>query len=366
MMSDPRSLYLHVPFCRTICGYCDFCHTVYSDTACEKWLEALKKELNSRNISRHLKTIYIGGGTPVCLSERYLEQLLALLDPYAEDVTEYTAEINPEVMTEDKVRILKSHGVNRISIGYQTDDEALLKLMNRHHNAKDTADCMELFRRNGISNISLDLMYSLPGQTMESLQNSVRSAVLMDPDHLSLYSLQIEENTLFAKKGYESLDEDTEADMYEWICSTLPQYGYEQYEVSNFARDSKESEHNKAYWHYEDFYGVSCGASGKQGNTRYDKTRSLKEYCENPLAQDTIYLSREDMMFEMIMMNLRLKSGLDPALFKNRFGTDIADIYGKQIDSLIGKGLVSFNGNLKCTEYGFHILNSVLVEFLDE
>ncbi|MCR5229072.1 MAG: radical SAM family heme chaperone HemW [Solobacterium sp.] len=365
-MSDPQYLYLHVPFCRTICAYCDFCHTVYSQKASRLWLEALQREFGGRSVRRNLKTIYIGGGTPVCLPSAQLEQLLSLLDPYAGELTEYTVEINPEVMTEEKVKILAAHGVSRASIGYQTDDLNLLKLMNRHHSADDIEECMHMLRRNGISNISLDLMYSLPSQTMESLQGAVRRAVMMEPDHLSLYSLQIEENTLFAKKGYQPLDEDTEADMYEWICSTLPKYGFEQYEISNFARKSKQSVHNTAYWHYEDFYGFSCGASGKEGNRRYDKPKNLKEYCDNPLKEYTVHLEQSDMMFEMIMMNLRLREGLEPQRFLDRFGVPLADVYGSRISSLIDRGLLEFSGSLKCTEYGSRILNSVLEEFLPD
>ncbi|MBF1101517.1 MAG: radical SAM protein, partial [Solobacterium sp.] len=214
MITKPKHLYLHVPFCRTICSYCDFCHVGYQETVANQWLDAIKTDIQNRHINENLRTIYIGGGTPTALSSSQLDQLLCLLDPYAHTVQEYTIEINPETFDEDKAKILQKHGVNRASIGFQTSDERLLQMMNRHHRLEDVAETMRLLRKYGIDNISLDLMYSLPTQTMESLKKSLQDAIALEPTHLSLYSLTIEPNTVFAKKGYEHLEDDMEADMY--------------------------------------------------------------------------------------------------------------------------------------------------------
>lgn len=365
--SKPEYLYLHVPFCHTICAYCDFCHLVYSHETAEAWLDALEKEIDIRQINPDLRTVYIGGGTPSCLNPSELNRLLDLLDPYTHHVQEYTIEINPETMNEDKARIMADHHINRASIGFQTSDASLLKIMGRHHDLHMVGDVMNLLRKYGIHNISLDLMYSLPSQTMDMLKESLKDALSLNPEHLSLYSLTIEENTVFGKKGYHHLDDDTEADMYEYICQTLPAYGFHQYEVSNFARDGYESMHNSAYWNYRDFYGVGMGASGKEGYLRYDNTGSLKEYLADPLKRTEIPLSQKDAMFEMLMMGIRFKKGMDLSLFAQTFHQSFQEVYGEKAESLIRKGLVEYADNhIRCTDQGYEIMNSVLVEFMDD
>ena len=363
--NKPQALYLHVPFCASVCSYCDFARTVYTRDNTDAWLGAAETELHQKEINPDLKTIYLGGGTPVCLSEEQLERLLTLMDPYRSSVKEYTCEINPEVMTETKVKLLKDHCVNRVSIGFQTHDPALLKKLGRRHSAEDVFETVKLFRKYGIDNISLDLMYSLPGQTMDSLQQSVETAVRMDVTHLSLYSLTIEENSVFGKTGVSNLDEETEADMYEWICQTLPQYGYEQYEISNFAKDGKQSMHNRVYWEYEDFYGISCGASGKEGNVRYDKPRRLKDYLNDPMQREETVLSTEDERFEAVMMNLRLKEGMSRSRFEKRFGLSFEEAFRNKYEPLAAKGWLEIRDDLiRCTPKGYEVLNSVLSELL--
>lgn len=365
MITKPKHLYLHVPFCRTICSYCDFCHVGYQETVANQWLDAITVDIQNRHINENLVTIYIGGGTPTALSSSQLDQLLCLLDPYAHMVQEYTIEINPETFDEDKAKILQKHGVNRASIGFQTSDERLLQMMNRHHQLEDVAETMRLLRKYGIDNISLDLMYSLPTQTMETLEKSVKDAILLEPTHLSLYSLTIEPNTVFAKKGYDHLEDDIEADMYEWICKTLPKYGYQQYEISNFAKATMISQHNCAYWNYQDFYGIGCGASGLEGSIRYDISKKVREYIENPSIKDITNLTTEEQMFEAVMMGLRLKEGMHIELFEERFHTSVLEVYRTQIKKLCNEGKLILKGNrLRCSEEGFEILNSILLEFM--
>lgn len=363
--NKPEYLYLHVPFCKTICSYCDFCHTVYQTDAADQWLDALAKEIQAKQINPNLKTIYIGGGTPTSLSYAQLDQLLTMLDPFSKQVQEYTVEINPETLDDAKAEILCMHGINRASLGFQTSSPTLLKTLGRHHTILQVQQTMECLHRHGITNLSLDLMYSLPGQTMADLQQSVQDALACSPAHLSLYSLTIEENTVFGRKGYQHLDEDTEADMYEWICQALPQAGYHQYEISNFALEGRESMHNKAYWDYRDFYGISIGASGKEGFLRYDHTRNLAEYLKEPTAIQEIPLSKEDAMFEMVMMGLRLKRGLDLRLFADTFDTSFYAVYGAKADALIAKGLLEKDESYCwASQRGFEILNSVLVDLM--
>ena len=365
MITKPKYLYLHVPFCRTICSYCDFCHVGYQEIVANQWLDAIKVDIQNRHLNENLRTIYIGGGTPTALSSSQLDQLLRLLDSYARMVQEYTIEINPETFDEDKAKILQKHGVNRASIGFQTSDVRLLQMMNRHHRLEDVAETMRLLRKYGIDNISLDLMYSLPTQTMESLEKSVKDALALDPTHLSLYSLTIEPNTVFAKKGCEQLEDDIEADMYEWICKLLPKYGFVQYEISNFAKAGMISQHNCAYWNYQDFYGIGCGASGLEGSVRYDIPKNVRKYIEDPTIKDTIDLTLQEQMFEAVMMGLRLKEGMHIQLFKERFHTSVLEVYSTQIKKLCSEGKLILEGNrLRCSEEGFEILNSVLLEFM--
>jgi oxygen-independent coproporphyrinogen-3 oxidase len=361
----PEYLYLHVPFCRTICSYCDFCHRVYDRDTADAWLQALEKEIHFKDINPKLKTVYIGGGTPTALSLDQLQQLLELLKPYASEVKEYTVEINPETLTDEKASLLSQYGVNRASVGMQTGDTDLLKLIGRHHTEEDVSNAMSLLRKHGIDNISLDLMYSLPTQTMNQLEASIHDAVSMHPQHLSLYSLTIEENTVFGKKGYQHLDDDTEADMYEMICRTLPQYGLEQYEVSNFAETGYQSMHNSAYWNYRDFYGIGCGASGKEGMIRYDHTKDLHAYLDDPLSIIEIPLTKKDAMEEMVMMGMRFRRGMDLHLFKETYGQSFESVFGNRTEKLINQGLVEMDSDhVRCSSRGYEIMNNVLVELI--
>lgn len=365
LRNKPEYLYVHVPFCASICTYCDFAHTVYRPQSVRMWLDALKKEIEAKQIRRDLKTIYIGGGTPTSLSYDEFRELLQMLSPYSAHVIEYTCEVNPETMDPEKAALMAEYGINRISIGYQCPQPELLKLLGRHHTARTVEETMQMFRSCGIDNISLDLMYSLPGQTMDMLKESIDRALAMNPDHLSLYSLTVEENTVFYKKHLSSLDEETEADMYEYICSYLPEKGYEQYEISNFAKKGRQSLHNRAYWTYRDFTGISCGASGKEGERRYDHTRSLKEYINDPLRTEDILLSKEDAMFEMVMMNLRLAEGMSLDLFEETFGVSFEDAFRGRYEEMIERGLLECSdGMIACTKRGYPILNDILSDLL--
>lgn len=330
-----------------------------------KWMDAFQKEWNASSIPEDLETIYIGGGTPTSLDADEMERLLSFISPYTKNVKEYTIEINPETLDEEKADLLRSFGISRVSIGLETSDAELLKLMGRHHTYADVQRCIRMLKERDITNISLDLMYSLPSQTFSSLKRSIQDALALSPTHLSLYSLTIEEHTAFASRGYQHLDDDTEADMYEYICETLQTYGFHQYEVSNFCLKGYESLHNTAYWNYDDFIGIGAGASGKEDHKRYDHTKSLKAYFEDPLKKEYIPLTKEDEMFEMIMMGVRLKRGMDIALFEERFHTDFFHQYEEKLVSLIDRGLVEIkDGYFRCTDAGFEIMNSVLVDLM--
>lgn len=361
-----KHLYLHVPFCRSICYYCDFCHIVKNEAVEQSWLTALQKEFSLRTFDCDLETIYIGGGTPSALSLSRLEQVFLLLSPYTEYLQEYTIELNPETVTDELVQLLVKYGVDRVSMGLQTSDDALLQSIGRHHTYRDVQQACKCLRHWGIDNISLDLMYGLPGQTMAMLQQSVLDALALAPKHLSLYSLTIEENSVFGKRGVKSVDPDLDADMYTWICEELPKHGFEHYETSNFALPHYRSLHNTAYWEYKDFYGVSCGASGKEGHMRYDNCRNIYSYCADPMQREEIFLDRDDEQFEMVMMSLRMNRGLDLKSYEQKFGESYQVRFGSASERLVEQGLLAYteDGYVRATARGAFILNSVLVELM--
>lgn len=360
-----KALYVHVPFCNSICAYCDFVRVKYHDGLADQWLVALASEIQTKAINRALETIYLGGGTPTSLSNLQLETLLELLKPYTEHILEYTIEMNPETVSEEKLLCLKHYGVNRISLGVQSFNDDLLKLMNRNHHKEQIEQALHLFQKVGFLNYSIDLMYSLPTQTMNQWVACLNEAISLNIPHISLYALTIEEHSEFKRKGLGTLDEDCEALMYETAIDLLSKAGYIHYEISNFALPGFESVHNQVYWHYEDFYGLGLGSSGKENHCRYDNTHNFIEYQKGNIIENQISLSLEDEMFEMLMMGLRLKKGISMQRFLEYFNKDIHDVYGDKINKLIQAELICEQGDaLVCTERGFRLLNSVLVELM--
>ena len=360
LKKDVRHLYVHVPFCNSICYYCDFTHRVYNEELVEKWLFYLEKEIRE-NCFNNYETIYIGGGTPSCLNEKQLERLLVLLNPYTDKVKEYTIEVNPESLNEEKIDLFNKYYVNRVSMGVQSSDDELLRAINRKHTFTDVRNCVKMLKNKGLPNISVDLMYSLPNQSLEILNKTIDDILSLDVPHISLYSLTIEDNTVFGKKGYKALDEDTEADMYELIEKRLKENNYNHYEISNFAKKGYESKHNLGYWNYDDFMGVSLGASGKIGNYRYTNTRLFEKYFENIDSKDEeLILDDRDMMFENIMMSLRTIYGLNINEFNKRYNCNILEVYPQIKEN---KYLSIIDDRLVCTN--LEILNTVLMDFID-
>lgn len=359
MMTRIKHLYIHVPFCKTICYYCDFCHRVYDEEISNKWLDTLENEIISK-CNNQYETIYIGGGTPTSLSYKQLDRLLSLIKPYTNNVEEYTIEVNPESLDLDKIYLFKKYGINRISMGVQSSNDELLKSLNRKHTFNDVKDKIKLLKENDFNNISIDLMYSLPNQTIDILNKTIDDFIELDIPHVSLYSLTIEENSVFGKKGYKSLDEDMEADMYELIIDKLTEAHYIQYEVSNFSKKGYESKHNIGYWKYEDFLGLSLGASSKVEDRRWTNTKNFNEYFINYNSkEEDIKLSIEDMMFENIMMSFRMKEGLNINEFNNKYKVDFIKKYSNVIND---KNLFIDNGYIRVRN--INILNNTLVKFI--
>lgn len=363
-----RALYVHVPFCDSICAYCDFGRCKMQPSLADQWLLAVERELRIRNLSDTLETMYIGGGTPSALSVSQLDKLLSLLDEYAKGIKEYTIEANPENLCMEKLTVMKKHGVNRISLGVQSFNDELVKRIERHHDQGRINQVLELIHAVGIHNISIDLMYGLPGQSLKLLAEDVDKAASDSRiSHISIYSLTIEEHSKFGLQGIEPCDNELEGLMYELICNTLPKYGYEHYEISNFAKSGFESKHNQMYWQYEDYAGIGCGASGKENHIRYDRPFQLLDYLRNEEKCELIRLNKKDEMFEMIMMGLRMKKGIELKRFEELFNCSLLDVYASAVHDNINCGWLILNdGRLFPSDQGMTFLNDVLLPFMDE
>ena len=355
MIKVEKGLYVHIPFCDHICGYCDFARGLYSEALADQYLIKLKAEILSKDLSG-LKTIYIGGGTPTALSFNQLEDLLKFL---------YTIEANPESLTKEKALLFKEYGVNRISMGMQVTQSSLLRLIERKHTFFDVSDRVEMLNEIGINNISIDLMYGIPNQTLDDLKESLKKIAALEVTHVSLYALTIEPNSTFGLRGYKEAAADLDADMYESAIDYLEKFNFKRYEISNFSKEGYQSKHNKIYWKYSDFVGVGLNASGKANNKRYTNTRNIKKYLNDEIEEEVILLNKDDKMFEYIMMNLRLVEGFALEDFNKRFNVLFQDKYKDQLRQLQKEKLIYIDDKIvRASDYGLEILNNVIERFM--
>lgn len=358
-----KSLYVHIPFCDHICGYCDFTRFRYDRKMSDTYIEKLVSQINE--IPKGLKTIYVGGGTPTSLHDDQLETLLiALTNLLDKSDYEFTFEANPENITAEKLELLIKYGVNRMSLGVQTSDDDLLEKIGRHHKFYDVKDAVKLIRKMGIDNISLDLMYGLPGQSIESFKSSMEDIIALEPKHVSIYALILEPNSAFGKAGVKQVSIDLETEMYLMCIDLMTANNYEHYEISNFALDGYQSRHNKVYWMYEDFYALGPGASSKHEHIRKTNTRSLRKYIlEDNAYDEVIHLSKEDEMFEFVMMGLRLKEGIAFKRFEERFDVDFKEYFKNAI--IASKDLIILDEtHIRASDEGFIMLDDILLNFM--
>ncbi len=358
-----NSLYVHIPFCAHICAYCDFAKVLYDEKWAFSYVNELKKEIEQYKINNKLKTIYVGGGTPTCLPNDLLRELLSYLHPFLAEGGEFTIEANPETLNEEKIRILKKEGVNRLSIGLESSNDAFLRLMGRKHSFEDAKNVVNIAKKNGIKNISVDLIYALPNETIQDLEKDIDALLSLDVPHLSSYSLTVSPGTSFYNKGYKEMDDDISATMYELILSKLLEAGYERYEVSNFAKNGQYSNHNLTYWHDEEYYGVGLGASGYLDNARYTNTRSLKEYLSGNYVHEKEKLTLESALEDYFLTNLRLAKGFLKNDFEKRFGFSFENKYKNQLCKLKKNGLLQeTEDSIYPTNTGILLLDRVLLE----
>lgn len=360
-----KGLYVHIPFCNHICGYCDFVRGPYQKELASKYLGELKKEILAKDLN-DIDTIYIGGGTPSALNTSQLRFLFEMLEPYCQNISEYTIEVNPESLTKAKAELFSEYKISRVSMGMQVTQSHLLNLIDRKHDLDDVKKAISILKDVDINNISVDLMYGIPTQTLAELETSIEKIAALDITHVSLYALTIEPNSKFKKRGYKEAAADLDADMYETALEYLEQHGFYRYEISNFAKESSQSKHNKIYWKYQDFVGVGLNASGKENHQRYTNTRNLEAYLNGKRKEDVINLSKNDEIFEYIMMNLRMSEGFKLSDFKKRFNVDFRETYKVQLKELINDKLVIIENNtVRASSYGLEILHNVIEKFMD-
>ena len=274
-----KSVYIHIPFCENICSYCDFCKLKYNSEWISLYLESLKQEIETYYKGEKIRTLYIGGGTPSVLSMIELTKLFEILKLFdLSELEEFTIECNIESITNEKLILFKKNNVNRLSIGVQTFNEKFIKLLNRNHTKEEVEEKINMAKLVGFDNINVDLMYALPGETMEDLECDVDEILRLNVPHISCYSLMIEPNTKLYIDNVKEIDEDLDYEMYKYIEKRLNNREHTHYEVSNYAKIGYESKHNLVYWNNEYYYGFGLGASGYLENYRYDNTKNLTKY----------------------------------------------------------------------------------------
>ncbi|AHI52707.1 radical SAM family heme chaperone HemW [Spiroplasma culicicola] len=358
-----NSLYVHIPFCEHICFYCDFVKVIKpnKEELIDEYLDNLKVELDQYGDQlKAIKSIYIGGGTPSCLNETQTRKMCEILKPYVKEHDfEYSIELNPESITEEKLKIYQEYHLNRLSIGVQTFNNKLLKKIGRIHDNSLAIEKYQLARKVGFDNISIDLMYNLFDQTGKDIYVDLEYISKLKPDHISWYSLIMKEDSIWGKKNLKTPGNDELFD--DIVNEGLEKLGYQRYEISNYCLDNKYSRHNMTYWDNSLFAGVGVGAAGFEFKDGFYFTTLNKGNVEKYQKQYT-QLSQEDYYFQIIMMSLRTIQGLD---LSNPYNQEIYEFYREKIDAEIKRELLEVKENhLKATPRGLNILNEILVNLL--
>lgn len=376
MLTKPTSAYVHIPFCTQICYYCDFSKVFIKNQPVDDYLQALIREFESYDIEQ-LRTLYIGGGTPTSITAQQLDYLLTNLIKHLDlsVLEEFTIEANPGDLTDDKIEVLKKSAVNRVSLGVQTFNDKQLKRIGRSHNESQIYSTIDHLKTAGFDNISIDLIYALPGQTMEDVKENVAKAIALDIPHLSLYSLILEHHTVFMNKmrrGKLNLpQEDLEVEMFEYIIAELEANGFEHYEISNFTKPGFESRHNLMYWDNAEYYGVGAGASGYLNGVRYRNRGPIQHYLKavsegNARLSEEV-LTKDEMMEEELFLGLRKKSGVSIAKFEEKFGVSFEEHYGQIVTELCQQGLLVLDDKVvRMTKKGLFLGDTVAERFILE
>jgi len=382
-MAMARGVYIHIPFCHQICNYCDFNKFYFKNQPVDEYIEALGKEmaLVTKKYPEHfrnIETIFLGGGTPTALSPKQLDKLLTYIHAYIpmSSVKEFTSEANPDELSAAKLQVLFDGGVNRLSMGVQSFDQGLLQKIGRTHSNEHVYETIALAKQHGFHNISIDLMYGLPGQTMAQWRDSLEKAFALDLPHFSAYSLIVEPKTIFynqyAKGKLHLPTEDLEADMYDVLMQEMSLHGLQQYEISNFAKPGFHSEHNKIYWDNDEYAGFGAGAHGYLAGIRYSNHGPLKKYMDAVFAEElpivhehevTQAEKREEQMF----LGLRKTEGVMHSIYEEKFNEPMNAQYEQVIEKLESEGLLEHDERgIRLTRKGRFVGNEVFQQFLLE
>ena len=383
MERRPLELYIHIPFCVRKCAYCDFLSAPATDYAIKAYVQQLIQEITVQSVfykEYGVTSIFFGGGTPSILQAEDIRAVMwAVQDHfYVEKDAEVTIEANPGTVSLLKLQIYRASGINRISIGLQSADDEELKALGRIHSYEGFLKTYEKVRQAGFSNVNIDLMSALPGQTLDSWKSTLRKVLMLRPEHISAYSLIIEEGTAFYQRYHNHAellpDEDTEREMYYETKSILHKHGYERYEISNYARPGFECRHNVGYWTGREYLGLGLGASSYVQGVRFHNEADLDKYeriqmegidAEEELHQDVTRLSEKEKMEEFMFLGLRMVKGVSGSEFFARFGQNMWNVYGSVLNQLKEEGLVIIEmPDVRLSEYGIDVSNYVLSQFL--
>ncbi len=375
----PRAAYVHIPFCEHICYYCDFNKVFLKNQPVAEYLDALEREIEltlQQYPTDRLETIFIGGGTPTALNEQKMQRLMDIISkhlvPLTDETLEYPVESNPDGVSPEKLDIMKAGGVNRVSFGVQSFDDGLLERIGRTHREAKVAETLDEAAKR-FDNISVDLMFGLPNQTLEQVKYDVERALRLPITHISSYSLILEPHTVFAiqeRKGKLPLPtQDLEAEMYRLMIETIEAGGLKQYEISNFSLPGKESRHNRVYWENDEYYGFGAGSHSYIDQTRRANIAPIPHYIKAeglPVRNETP-LTRVERMEEEMFLGLRMKQGVSIEHFEQKYGIALDAAFGKTITKLLPRGLVErTDTHLRLTEAGVPLANEVFAEFIGE
>ena len=359
-----NSVYVHIPFCSNICSYCDFCKMFYEKEFSRGYFPALEAEIKSRYTGEALDTLYVGGGTPSCLSKCDLTNLFKILNKFElNDDCEFTFECNINDINEELLCMLSDNRVNRLSIGIQSFNKKKLKLLERKHTFKMAKKAIKLCRKHGFDNINVDLIYGVGKEKKSTLKEDLNLFLKLNVEHISTYSLIIEENTKLYINKTKNVNEELDAAMYELIIDKLTDNKFEHYEISNFAKKGYESRHNQVYWNNNEYYGFGLGATGYMNGVRYTNTRNLKDYINGKFVVEELFLSKTEMMDNELMLGLRLIKGINVQRFYNKYDLNIQDVY--KINDLLKERVLRYkDGYLYIASDKLYVMNEILLRLL--
>ena len=370
-------VYVHIPFCKKKCDYCDFISYYNKDNLIYDYVQAVKAEIQSQNIKPEITTIYIGGGTPSYIDSKYIIEILEKIkEKNVSSNAEITIEVNPGTVTKEKLEDYIKNGINRISIGLQTTNDELLKQIGRIHSFTQFLETYKLAKKVGFKNINVDLILGLPNQRIKDLKESLEQIIKLKPKHISVYSLIVEDGTPIAnkiEKGEMQLpDEELERNMYWFVKNTLELNGFIHYEISNFAKKGYESKHNLNCWNQKEYIGIGASAHSYRDITRYSNTENIEEYIENVnngnFNRNKIIheiQKEDDAKKEFMLLGLRKIKGVDINQFKNKFGDNPIYLFRNELKKLTDERLLIIdNNNIRLTNKGLDLANLVWEEFI--